>query len=229
MILLRKAGYTYRSDGIVRSALKRTTMSIPSNRRVALLGTSRRDLRILINLLTGAETAKQGAVERRARVSFQVGLLSGFEPSLTLTANIKHVARLYRTDPSRFLEFVNFFLDDTSIINRPFKEISEESRRRIASVVGFGLPFDTYIIDYGRGGARTQRADPAIHALFEARIAASGLIASTSDLNFVKDYCDSALVFHDGNLEFIDDIDEATKRYRAITARAASDRDERPT
>src|SRR4051794_21255813 len=78
-----------------RTILKTTQASLPSNRRIALLGPRPEDKRIFINVLAGIALPDTGRVIRNARVSFPVGHAGGFTPQFSVRLNVAHVARLY--------------------------------------------------------------------------------------------------------------------------------------
>lgn len=216
MIVLRRASHFFQADDGKRLVLAPTTLVIPAERRIALLSTSQHDVGILIDLLTGTEKPKVGSIERTGTVSFQVGYLGGFEKSLTVAQNLIHVARLYGMDVVPFIAFVHRLIGDQKLFERKFKFVPAEARRRLGSIIGYALPFDTYVVNLGKNGARLQTRDTLVHALFEARIATSGFIVATLDTKFAQTYCVSALVFHDGQLELHDDIAEGIARFHAI-------------
>jgi capsular polysaccharide transport system ATP-binding protein len=176
----------------------------------------------LIDILTGVARPERGVVLRDVRVSFPVGFLGGFDDTLSVGFNLKHVARLYGTDPRQFVTFVSGFLGDRRVLEHRLKELSHESRRKLASVVGLGLPFDTYVFNFGNGGARLLKLEPSLYSLFQARVATSGIIIGSQDLRFVREYCDCGLVFDSGRLEFIEDLAEAMDRFRFLAGRRSA-------
>ena len=83
-----------RKRNIVRAA----SLAFPSDRRMALLGSSHEAKKILIDVITGMVAPTEGRVVRKANISFPVGHSRAFLPNLSARKNIEHLARIYDAD-----------------------------------------------------------------------------------------------------------------------------------
>lgn len=188
-----------------RQVLEPTSLSIPVTRRIAFLGPSNPDKLVIINLLAGISVPSTGHVFRSARVSYPVGFTGGFDGKLSVRSNVEHTARLYGADIPAIIEFVRQATDLGRAFDRPLNQLDPQAKQALAWVVTYSIPFDIYL----HAAEIRQKANPLLRSLFETRARACGFIAPTRDLQFIRTYCDMALVLHDRRLSLYDDLDFA--------------------
>jgi capsular polysaccharide transport system ATP-binding protein len=208
MIILERATKLVGAGRQQRPALQSVSMIIPSDRRIALIGPSASDNALLIDLLAGAKQLSTGTIERRAQVSFPIGLLRSVDQKMSVRQNIAHVARLHGIDAGQTVDFVRTVLDIGHAFECPYEELSAPSRRSLAQVVGFCLPFDVYLLTDDRIGISPDFKDRC-QALFEYRRSRSGIIIPTQSADFIRDNCEMALLLYNGDLVLVDDLDQA--------------------
>ena len=201
-----------------RTVLSSVSIKIPSDRRIALVGSSDRDKEILIDILAGVAMPSSGRVERRAEVSFPVGSLPGFSKEFSVRLNVAHVARLYGANVRQTVEIVETALNIGAAFDKPYQQLSRDLRKPLGQIVAFALPFDVYALTDDRfqpPSSKPQRhrrdTDHAAScfALFQARSRTSGMIIPTNDSGFIQEYCDAALLLERGKLRLFDDPNEA--------------------
>lgn len=208
MIILENATKISKVAGNkTRQVLSSASLTLPSNRRIALLGPSLQDKRILIDVLAGTVLVTGGRIIRKTKTSFRVGDLLGFEGKAPLRTNVAYVARLYGMESWQILRFVEEVLDIGEFIDRPFNELPTRLRRPLGQVIGLAIPFDLYLM-----GEDKMRGEEILRkkcwALFEARHRTSGMIIPTSDNKFTREYCDMAMVLNRGQLTLHESINE---------------------
>lgn len=196
-----------------KTVLSRTSLVIPSNRRIALLGPSNENNRALVNLICGVSMPRAGRVLRMAKVSFPVGHLGGFEHKLAVRTNIAHLARLYDVDVKTLVNFVRNVSGLGPAFDEPFKSLNGAQRKLLASVFAYSIPFDVYALTDDLARAKKGR-DDVVLGLFEARSRTAGMIIPTRFRQFALEKCEMGLVLKDGKLELYDDIKAAVATMR---------------
>lgn len=209
MIVFEKVSMTVTTYYRTRTILSPTNLVIPSNRRIALLGPSVEDKTILVNLLSGLILPRSGRIIRKARVSFPVGYLGGFERELPVRKNVAHLARLYDADVQALVNFVERVADLGSSFDKPYGLLTGYERSYLARIVGYSIPFDLYVLNNAVGRSKKNSNEDISRDMFEARSRTAGMIIPTRSPKFAREYCDMGLVLQDGQLQLYDRIEEA--------------------
>jgi capsular polysaccharide transport system ATP-binding protein len=195
-----------------RDVLSSVNLEIAANRRIALLGQPPEDRLMIIDMLAGIVLPTYGRIARSCRVSYPVGFLGGFSPELSVRLNVAHTARLYDVEPRALVEFVERAADMGHPFDKPYIELPNVLKRQLGLILTFAIPFDVYLM---KGDLSRIRANPKDHfratcyELFEARARSSGMIIAVTAPAFAREYCDMALVLHQGQLVPFEDVDEA--------------------
>jgi capsular polysaccharide transport system ATP-binding protein len=222
MISFQQVSKIVVAAGVKRAALSSVDVKIPSDRRVALLGTSDEDRRLVIDLIGGLVLPTAGRVVRKARVSFPIGTLAGFQPDLSVRLNVAHVARLYDADIGSVISFVERVANIGPAFDRPFRELPKPLRQQLAQILGYSIPFDVYLL----AAEITKMSRPVrdiAYSLFQERAQTSGMIISTRNLGFAREYCDMALLLHDGGLYAFGRVEDAIGAMEKVQMVAALD------
>jgi capsular polysaccharide transport system ATP-binding protein len=213
MIVLERVTKTIRVHDTRKDVLSAVDIEIPSDRRIALLGSQSAHKDILIRLLAGSDHPTTGRIARFAEISYPVGILPGLSKDLSVRANVAHVARLYAADVWRTVNLVEMVLDIGPRFDRPCGELDSISTRYLAEVVALCLPFDTYLLATDRlarrwSNERIRNKPPDIETriamLFNVRFRDAGMIIPTADAGFAEQHCDVSLVLEEGRLFFAD-------------------------
>jgi capsular polysaccharide transport system ATP-binding protein len=209
MIILQDvtlAGTTLRRKH--KPVLSSVDLAIPSDRRIALLGPSEQDKKKLLNLLCGATLPTHGHVARNARVSFPVGYTGGISGDHSVRLNVAHVARLYGADADSVLNFVQQIEGLGKVFDKKFSALPKSTRRKFAYIIAYSIPFDVYLLE-----SEPQRVPndcrEISYALFQARMRTAGMVISTRDPQFAREFCEVGLVLKQGRLRLYSDIESA--------------------
>ena len=201
-----------------REVLADVSLRIPSNRRIAVLGPSETGKRIFIKLLAGIEFPTSGTIVRNARVSFPVGKIGGFSRDMSIRGNVAHVARLYGADVDEVVDFVKKVMRLGPAFDRPYREMPARKRADFNQVLSYSVPFDVYLLgeEVAAMGKREEKTE--VFSLFEARARTCGMIMATSNASFIREFCDMALILHNGNILLTKDIEGALAAVAKIPA-----------
>jgi capsular polysaccharide transport system ATP-binding protein len=183
--------------------------------RVGFLGRNGAGKTTLIKLIGAVEYPTSGKVTRGMSVSWPLGFGGGFQGSLTGYDNARFIARIYGRQYSEIREFVEDFTELGRQLSMPVKTYSSGMRARLAFGLSLAIEFDCYMIDevIMVGDQNFQRK---CHTeLFEKRGDRALILASHSE-DTIRDYCDSALVLHQGKGRLFDDVELALKVYEEL-------------
>lgn len=198
-----------------KKVLKGLNFSIGRGERVGLLGRNGAGKTTLIKLIGGVEMPTSGHIKRHMTVSWPLGFGGGFQGSLTGYDNARFIARIYGHEYREIREFVEDFTELGAQLRMPVKTYSSGMRARLAFALSLAIEFDCYMIDeiILVGDQNFQRK--CHHELFEKR-GDRALILASHDINIVREYCDRALVLHEGLGALHDDIGVALEVYSAL-------------
>lgn len=208
MIVLNQVSAVITVRKIPRNVLSSVTLKLPSNRRIALFGSSNENKKILISLLGGVTLPTSGHIVRRAKVSFPVGYVGSFLQKQSVRKNVEHLARLYGADVKTIVEFVQRVSEVGPFFDKPFEQLDPLRRRLIAKVVGYSIPFDVYVVGDEMALGRTREGDIP-YRLFLARSREAGMIVPTNSDRFALDHCERAMILEDGQLFYFNRVEKA--------------------
>ncbi|MEX1152446.1 ABC transporter ATP-binding protein [Parvibaculum sp.] len=200
------------TDVGVRQVLNETNLSIPTDKRVGVLGRNGAGKSTLLNMIAGVDQPSKGMIVRSGRLSWPLGYAGGFHGDLTARENISFVARLYGVDYKKTFELTEEFAEIGSYVDMPVRTYSAGMRSRLAFGLSLAIKFDCYLIDESIGaGDRFFRAKSR-KVFLEQSKGAGMLLVSHSD-NTIREYCEIALVLFEGILVPFADIEDAIDFY----------------
>jgi len=215
MIICNDITKSYSHGGMTKQVLKGINLSINRGERVGLLGRNGAGKSTLIKLIGGVELPTSGSVTRKMSVSWPLGFAGGFQGSLTGYDNARFIARIYKRDYADIRAFVEDFTELGRQLRMPVKTYSSGMRARLAFALSLAIEFDCYLIDeiILVGDQNFQRKCQA--EMFEKRQDRAMLVASHSP-DFMREFCDKAVIINSGFAEIYDDINEAVDLYSAL-------------
>lgn len=212
MIICSNVTKYYSHGSRQKLVLQGVNLSIDRGDRVGLLGRNGAGKSTLIKLIGGVEMPTSGKVIRKMSVSWPLGFAGGFQGSLTGFDNARFIARIYQRDYADVRRFVEDFTELGKQLRMPVKTYSSGMRARLAFALSLAIEFDCYLIDeiILVGDQNFQRKCQA--EMFEKRQDRTMLVASHSP-EFIRSFCNKAIIIHQGQATMIDDVNEAVERY----------------
>lgn len=215
MIHLINLEKRFRTSQGERVVLHRTNLSLPSDKRVGVLGVNGAGKSTLLRMIAGSEPPTAGTIRRECRVSWPLGFAGGVHPNLTGVENIVFAARLYGVDIDEAIRFTEDFAEIGKYLDMPVRTYSSGMRARLAFGLSLAVEFDLYLIDEITA-VGDRRFQEKCRKAFEERTKSAGLfIVSHNEAN-IRKYCDLALVLHDGYLLPFAELEPAFDFYRLI-------------
>lgn len=194
-----------------RPVLRNITARFGRHERVAILGRNGAGKSTLVRILGGAEAPTSGTIRRRMTVSWPLGQMVGFIPTLTGLDNIRFLARLYDKPIGEVVDFVESLAELGPYIRMPVNTYSAGMRSRIGMAISLAVEFDCYLVDEG-----LDVSDSRFGRIIAERLKRAGLILVTHSPHQVRTLCERAAILEHGTLTFYDDIDEALATYNAL-------------
>ena len=193
--------------------IERLNLTLPTGRSLALLGGNGSGKSTLLQLIAGTLPPDTGRVWSDGSISWPVGFAGSFHRDLTGAQNTRFLARVYGADTDELMDFVQDFAEIGRHFHMPIRTYSSGMRSRLTFGISMGIPFDTYLVDEvtAVGDARFRRKSAAV---FRERILKSSAILVNHNFDELRDYCDAAIVLHEGHLTFVSDLDEAVSRHQ---------------
>lgn len=198
-----------------KRVLKDLDFTIQKGQHIGFLGRNGAGKTTLIKLLGGVEMPTSGKVVRDMSVSWPLGFGGGFQGSLTGYDNARFISRIYGHDYREIKDFVEDFTELGRQLKMPVKTYSSGMRARLAFALSIAIEFDCYLIDEVILVGDQNFHRKCHYELFEKR-ADRALILASHSADIIREFCDSAMVLHDGKGTMYDNVEEALDVYNAL-------------
>ena len=215
MIELENVFKGYWVRGEYRVVIDDLSIVIPPKHSLGLLGRNGAGKSTLLQLIAGTMQPSSGRVIRTGYISWPIGSANSFHRDMTGMQNTRFLARAYGVDTDDLVAFVEDFADIGKHFHMPLRTYSSGMKSRLSFGVAMGIPFDTYLIDEvtGAGDAAFRKKSKAV---FKARMAQAGAIMISHSMGDMRNFCNSGLVLHEGQLEYYDNINDAIERHQDL-------------
>jgi len=212
MIVFRDVSKAYRTNRGWRVILEPTTIELPRNRRIGILGRNGMGKSTLIRLIAGTESPSSGRIERQVSVSWPLGFSSGFHGELTGRENLRFISRIYGADIDYVTDYVEEFSELGDYFDMPVETYSSGMSARLAFGLSMAIRFECYLVDELTSVGDAWFRDKCEQA-FAARRRDSGLIMVSHNAGTIRTYCDMGIVLRDGRMTAYDDLEMAIADY----------------
>lgn len=215
MIVCENLRKTYPLGHGKKVVLDGIDLTIRPGEHVGFLGRNGAGKTTLIKLIGAVEHPTAGTIRRSMSVSWPLGFGGGFQGSLTGYDNARFIARIYGHSYDEIRDFVEEFTELGRQLSMPVKTYSSGMRARLAFALSLAIEFDCYMIDevIMVGDQNFQRK--CHRELFEKRGDRALILASHAE-DMIREYCDRALVLHQGKGRMFDDVEVALKVYEDL-------------
>jgi capsular polysaccharide transport system ATP-binding protein len=216
MIELINATKYYNIKGRKHYILNDVNYTFPTGKSIGILSANGAGKSTLLRLLGGLEYPNSGKIITSSSISWPVGLVAGFQGSLTARQNIKFVCRIHNKNLKQMKEieqFVYDFADINDFFDMPVKSYSSGMKARVNFGLSMAFDFDYYLVDEVTAVGDPKFKDKA-KALFDERKTKANVIMVSHSMSEIKNNCDIAIYLKDGKINIFDDIDEAIASYQ---------------
>ncbi|RIY31313.1 ATP-binding protein [Psittacicella melopsittaci] len=200
-----------------KKVLKDVNFTLKKGEKIGILGRNGTGKSTLIRLLSGVEAPTTGEIEQTMSVSWPLAFSGAFQGSLTGMDNLRFICRIYGKDIEYVKNFTEEFAELGEYLYEPVKKYSSGMKARLAFALSLSIEFDCYLIDEVIAVGDSNFSKKCKYELFEKRKDRSLILVSHSP-SAIKQYCDNALVLHEGELLAFENIDSAYEFYNAVMA-----------
>ncbi|WP_140089874.1 ABC transporter ATP-binding protein, partial [Vibrio parahaemolyticus] len=189
--------------------------TIPSGHNIAILGSNGAGKSTLFRILAGSEYPNKGRVVTDLAISWPMALATGINPQMTGRENARFIGRVNGVaDLADYEKKVDDFAALGEKFDLPTRTYSSGMRSRLAFACGISIDFHVYLIDEVTSVGDAKFRKQAREALLE-RAHNANVIMVSHEMDELRQFCDSAIVLHKGELTFYEDLEEAIAIYQA--------------
>ena len=170
----------------------------------------------LLKIMASIYRADRGRIRMAGRLAPFIELGVGFNPELTSRENVVLngvLMGLTRKQAQRRLGAVLDFAELQDFVDLKLKNYSSGMMVRLAFAVMVEADADIMLIDEVLAVGDAAFAQKCTDVFRARRKAGRTVVLVTHDMASVQDFCDRAMVIHDGELRYIGDAEEAALRY----------------
>jgi capsular polysaccharide transport system ATP-binding protein len=210
MIEVKNLTKSFNYQGKKTTIFKDLNFIIQTGESIAILGANGAGKSTLLRILGGIDLPDSGTINTDSTISWPVGLVGGFQGSLTGRENVTFVSRIYsekRKVPEK-VRYVEEFAELGVYFDRPFKTYSSGMRSRVTFGLSMAFDFDVYLIDEVTAAGDQRFREKSKRLLMERKKVADFLMVD-HNLWGLKLHCDRAFILDGGKIEEFSDLDEA--------------------
>lgn len=217
MILLDGISKWYPTRMGRKYVLRDVTALLPAGKHLGLLGRNGAGKTTLLRLIGGIDFPNRGAIRTTAKISWPVGLASGFQGGLTGREGARFVCRINgvtdRDAIAEKLDYIKNFSEIGDYFDMPVKTYSSGMRARLTFSTSMAFEFDYYLLDeimsVGDFSFRQKCTD-----IIENRRGRSTFIVASHNVRTIKKICDIGIILENAGISIYTDIEEAVDVYQ---------------
>jgi len=197
-------------------ALHDVSFEVKKGETVGILGVNGSGKSTLLKIISGVLTPSNGSVSVNGRVSALLELGAGFNPELTGLENVYFNGTLMgygKDEVSNRLDEILGFADIGEFIYQPVKSYSSGMFVRLAFAMATIVDPDILIIDEALSVGDVFFQQKCYKRLEELRNQGVTILFVTHSVGDVMQFCNRALLLHNGRLEHIGAADKTIRRY----------------
>ncbi|WP_318466415.1 ABC transporter ATP-binding protein [Photobacterium leiognathi] len=216
MIILKNLTKYYPSYLGNQYVFRDLNFTIPAGHNIAILGSNGSGKSTLFRMLAGSEYPNKGKVITDKSISWPVALATGIHPQMTGRENTRFIGRVNGVQNlDEYEEKVKDFAELGIKYDLPVRSYSSGMRSRLAFGCCVAIDFDIYLIDEATSVGDQKFRKKAKTALLNKSQTANVIMVS-HDMKEIKEFCDSAIILHDGQLTFYSDLNHALQTYEQL-------------
>ncbi len=219
MIEVKNLTKSYIHNGLKIKVFENLSFKINKGESVALLGRNGAGKSTLLRILGGIDQPDSGYIKSDCSISWPVGLVGGFQGSLTGRENVIFVSKIYSGQNEEIIydkvRKVQEFAEIGEFFDRPFKTYSSGMRSRVTFGLSMAFDFDIYLIDEVSSAGDERFREKSKEYLKDKHKKADFMMVD-HNLYGLKLHCDKAFLLNEGNLIQFDDLQEGIETHKRL-------------
>jgi ABC-type polysaccharide/polyol phosphate transport system ATPase subunit len=208
-------------------ALRHVSVEVAHGESLGVIGPNGAGKSTFLQVLAGIMRPTEGAVDVRGQVSGLLGLGVGFDVELSGIENILLGGAFLGLDGPRIQELLPSVIDFADLgqfIDAPLKTYSSGMRARLGFAIATAVDPDILLLDevLATGDANFRTKSKA--RVIELVRGAKAVVLVTHDMEWVREYCNRALLLEKGRVILEGPPDEVVALHLQRTAEAAAAR-----
>ena len=208
-------------------ALRHVTLRLAHGESLAVIGPNGAGKSTFLQVLAGIMRPSEGVVDVRGQVSGLLGLGLGFDADLSGVENILLGGAFLGLDDARVRELVPTIVDFADLgqfIDAPIKTYSSGMRARLGFSIATAVDPDILLLDevLAAGDANFRAKSKA--RVIELVSGAKAVVLVTHDMEWVREYCNRAILLEKGRVILEGPPDEVTELHLQRQAEEAERR-----
>ena len=207
--------YVFKGERI--TIFKDISFTINKGESVALLGRNGAGKSTLLRILGGIDIQDSGTIKTDCSISWPVGLIGGFQGSLTGRENVVFVSKIFANNNyeeiMKKVEYVEKFAELGIYYDGPFKTYSNGMRSRVTFGLSMAFDFDVYLIDEVTS-AGDEKFRNKSKVLLKEKLVKSDFIMVDHNLYGLKFHCNRALLLNKGKIYEYQSLDEGIRAHK---------------
>lgn len=186
-----------------------TTISLPTDRRLAILGGKSEGKTVLLQLLAQTEKPDAGRVVAPLALSPVVNSDRIFHRDLSGFENIRFYARRFGVDERLLMRAMDAIYPLAPVLERRVGSLTMRERRGMEAALAAAFAYDCYLLD----DLEILPPELAQRTLATVTRRGAGVIFATDRARLARQFADCAVVIQDQTLHPFARIEEATRFY----------------
>ncbi len=218
MIHVENLTKSYRLKGRRHFVFRDLSFEIPEKANLGILGVNGAGKSTLLRILGGIDQPDYGRVRTQCTFSWPLGLSGGFIHHISARENCKMVCRIYSMESRAIPEALKQIKNMSGIgdyFEDPMNTYSSGMKSRVAFALSMAFDFDYFLLDEITAVGDKLFRETAVKALSAKREQSKVLMVS-HQMHTLREFCDSGILLHDGEVTFYPKIDEAISAYDEV-------------
>ncbi len=203
-----------------KAILKDVSFSVKSGKAVGIVGRNGAGKSTLLKLITGTLTPSSGCAQIRGKTSAILELGMGFNPELTGRENVFHSSGLMgrsRNEIDNKIESIKRFADIGTFFDQPTRTYSSGMQARLAFAVATAFRPDLLIVDEALSVGDASFQAKCFQHMLKMKEEGTAILLVSHDAQAIKNFCDEAILIHDGKIAKYGDTKEVLQLYEKLT------------
>jgi ABC-type polysaccharide/polyol phosphate transport system ATPase subunit len=202
-------------------ALRNVTFELAHGESLAVIGPNGAGKSTLLQVLAGIMRPSEGTVHVRGNVSGLLGLGVGFDNELSGVENVLLGGAFLGLDDAQvqqLLPSIVSFADLGDFIDAPLKTYSAGMRARLGFAIATAIDPDILLLDEVLATGDANFRAKSKERVIELVKAAKGVVLVTHDMDWVREYCNRAILLEKGRVVLESEPEEVVQLHLERTA-----------